>query len=160
MSRMSRLLSRSGQVLWVVLLPVTLSGCFVTRLEAPENQQVRLLSKDEPARFRTEYKKFYLLCGFVPLWPKQPSEIIAQERLVEARAQTRDTVADGIITAMSMLLPIAIFPQHVVVEGNRLGDLIHDQKVRDGNAHEKLEATRKTLILGPTRTNPSPKTQP
>ncbi|WP_139558887.1 hypothetical protein [Methylotetracoccus oryzae] len=123
----SRNLQRVGLL---AALALALNGCFVTRLEAPDNQTVRLLPKDELARYRTEYKNFYLLYGALPLWPVQPSEIIAKEHLVEARAQTRDTVSDGVITAISMLFPISVFTQHVVVEGNRAGDLARDRLMR------------------------------
>lgn len=128
-----------------------LSGCFVTRLEAPDNQQVRLLSQGELARFRTEYKNFYLLYGFVPLWPTQPSEIIAKEHLVEVRAQTRDTVSDAVITAISMLFPLSVFPQHVVVEGNRATDLARDRYIRHSLANRKSEATREPVTVPPEK---------
>jgi hypothetical protein len=107
-----------------LILEITvLGGCFQTRLSAPPGREVRVLSQDEPVKFRTEYKNFYLLYGFVPLWPTQPEEIIRKENLVEVRARTQDTVLDAIITAVSMLLPIMVFPQHVIVEGNRQSDL-------------------------------------
>lgn len=102
---------------------VFMSGCFKTQLNAPAGQEIRLLAQDEPARFQTEYKNWYLLYGFIPIWTTQPEEIIREENLVEVRARTRDTVSDAIITAVSMFLPIMIFPQHVVVEGNRRSDL-------------------------------------
>ncbi len=102
---------------------VLLSGCFKTQLYAPLGRDIRLLAQDEPTRFRTEYKNWYVLYGFVPIWTTQPEAIIRKENLVEVRARTQDTVSDAIITAVSMLLPIMIFPQHVIVEGNRKSDL-------------------------------------
>jgi hypothetical protein len=151
------LLRRAGLL---VALALALSGCFVTRLEAPDNQQVRLLAKDELARFHTEYKNFYLLYGALPLWPVQPSEIIAKEHLVEARAQTRDTVSDGVITAISMLFPLSVFTQHVVVEGNRAGDLARDRLMRHDLDQLKPEAAPKTLAPEPNEPESSkPKTQ-
>jgi hypothetical protein len=114
--RQLRLISLIGTLIF-------LSGCFQTKLHAPLGRQIRLLSQDEPVKFRTEYKNWYVLYGFVPIWTTQPEEIIRKENLVEVRARTQDTVSDAIITTVSMLLPIMIFPQHVIVEGNRPSDL-------------------------------------
>jgi hypothetical protein len=102
---------------------IVLSGCFQTQLHAPLGRHIRLLAQDEPAKFRTEYKNWYVLYGFVPIWTTQPEEIIRKQNLVEVRARTQDTVLDAVITTVSMLLPIMIFPQHVIVEGNRQSDL-------------------------------------
>lgn len=107
----------------LVSAAVLLSGCFRTQLNAPLGREVRLLAQDEPVKFQTEYKNWYVLYGFVPIWVTQPEAIIRKQNLVEARARTQDTVSDAIITAVSMLLPIMIFPQHVIVEGNRQSDL-------------------------------------
>lgn len=107
----------------LICLLSLVSGCFQTKLHAPLGRQIRLLDQDEPVKFHTEYKNWYVLYGFVPIWTKQPEEIIRKENLVEVRARTQDTVSDAIITAVSMVLPIMIFPQHVIVEGNRPSDL-------------------------------------
>ena len=77
------------------------------------------MAQNEPVNFTTEYKNFYLLGGLLPVWTTQPEEIIEQENLAEVRVRTRDTISDSIITLVSCLLPIMVFPQHVVVEGNR-----------------------------------------
>jgi hypothetical protein len=106
-----------------ILIVVVLTGCFQTKLEAPPGREVRILSKEEPAKFKKEYKNWYLFYGIIPVWTTQPKEIIIEENLVEARAQTKDTVSDAIITFLSSFLPILIFPQHVIVEGNRKSDL-------------------------------------
>ena len=103
-----------------MLLSVLLSGCFNTRLMAPENHPVSLLSDEAPAEFRKVYKNWYLLGGLLPIHTRQPAKIIAKENLVEVRVQTEDTVTDGIITTATMFLfYFAIFPQTVAVEGNR-----------------------------------------
>lgn len=102
---------------------VLLSGCFKTQLNAPPGREIRPLAKDEPVKFNTEYKNGYVLYGSVPIWTTGPEAIVRKENLVEVRARTQDTVSDAIITAVSMLLPIMIFPQHVIVEGNRQSDL-------------------------------------
>lgn len=98
---------------------LALSGCFTTELAAPPGKQVRILSQDEPVEYTDEYKNYYLLGGLLPIWTTQPAEIIAKEKLVEVRVRTRDTISDSVITLLSSLLPIMVFPQHVVIEGNR-----------------------------------------
>jgi hypothetical protein len=113
-----------------VFVSLACSGCFQTQLHAPLGRQVRLLAQDEPVKFRTEYKNWYLVYGFVPIWTTQPEEIIRKQKLVEVRARTQDTVSDAIITAVSMLLPLMIFPQHVIVEGNRESDLVAPATVK------------------------------
>jgi hypothetical protein len=103
----------------LILSLALLSGCFQTKLDAPPGREVRILSREEPAEFKKEYKNWYLFYGMIPVWTTQPEEIIRKENLVEVRAQTMDTVADAIITLTSSLLPVLVFPQHVIVEGNR-----------------------------------------
>ncbi|WP_442497342.1 hypothetical protein [Methylobacter sp. sgz302048] len=103
----------------LILSLALLSGCFQTKLDAPPGREVRILSREEPAEFKKEYKNWYLFYGMIPVWTTQPVEIIRKENLVEVRAQTMDTVADAIITLTSSLLPVLVFPQHVIVEGNR-----------------------------------------
>lgn len=105
--------------IFLLIAVLFLSGCFQTELNAPEGMEVRILSQDEPVEFSTEYKNYYIFGGLLPIWTTQPEEIIAKEKLVEVRAQTQDTVSDSIITILSCLIPIMIFPQHVIVEGNR-----------------------------------------
>ncbi|MGR9107917.1 MAG: hypothetical protein ACU843_13390 [Gammaproteobacteria bacterium] len=112
----------------LIFICLTLSGCFKTRLTAPPGRDVRILSNEEPAAFKTEYKNWYLFYGLLPVWTTQPEEIIEKERLVEVRAQTQDTISDAIITTLSALLPILVFPQHVILEGNRESDIrVHKQ---------------------------------
>jgi hypothetical protein len=103
----------------ITLLTTLLSGCFNTELIAPENHQVRVLTSKEPVTFHTEYKNWYLLGGVLPIYTTQPEEIIAQEQLTEVRVQTEDTISDGVITFFTAVLFIGLFPQTVVVEGNK-----------------------------------------
>lgn len=105
------------------LLSTMLSGCFNTDLVAPDNNPVRIIGIDEPTQFRTEYKNWYLIAGVLPIYTTQPEEIIAKEKLTEVRVQTEDTVSDGVITFLSALIFIGLFPQTVVIEGNKASDL-------------------------------------
>jgi len=111
------------RLVFLVFAFLILTGCFRTELNAPPDREVRILSPDQPTAFKTEYKNWYLLYGFLPIWTTQPEEIIEKENLVEVRAQTQDTISDSIITAISMLLPVVVFPQHVILEGNRESDI-------------------------------------
>lgn len=100
-----------------------LSGCFRTNLTAPVKQDLVLLSKDQPTSFHKEYKNWYLFAGLLPIWTTQPEEIIEKENLSEVRVQTEDTVTDGVITFVTGLLFLGVFPQTVVIDGNRAGEL-------------------------------------
>lgn len=111
----------------LISINLLLIGCFKTQLSAPPGKEVRILSQEEPAEFKTEYKNWYLLYGSIPIWTTQPEEIIEKEKLVEVRVQTKDTVSDAVITAVSSVLPILVFTQHVVVEGNRKPDDVKDE---------------------------------
>lgn len=122
--------SRIGQ-LFMFSTILTLTGCFSTELAAPPDQQVRILSQQEPVEFSKEYKNFYLFGGALPVWTTQPVEIIEEEKLVEVRVRTQDTISDSVITLLSYFLPIMIFPQHVMIEGNRTPTLPLD----DDEAH-------------------------
>lgn len=133
-------------LLSLVFVFLVCSGCFQTQLHAPLGRQVRLLAQDEPVKFRTEYKNWYLVYGFVPIWTTQPEEIIRKQKLVEVRARTQDTVSDAIITAVSMLLPLMIFPQHVIVEGNRQSDLVAHSPA---SKEHDTATTKPTAATGP-----------
>lgn len=63
---------KSLGLMFVVAFCVVLSGCFRTLLNAPPDREVRILSGGEPAKFRTEYKNWYLLYGILPIWTTQP----------------------------------------------------------------------------------------
>ena len=111
------------RLLLLTVIFLCLTGCFRTELAAPEGKDVRILSQDEPVKFTTEYKNFYLFYGLLPVWTTQPEEIIEQEDLAEVRVRTQDTISDAVITILSSLIPIMIFPQHVIVEGNRRNEV-------------------------------------
>ena len=100
------------------LLCLGLAGCFSTELVAPINRDVTLLTLEQPASYRKEYKNWYLLAGLLPIWTTQPEEIIEKENLSEVRVQTEDTISDGVIVFLTSFLFLGIFPQTVVIEGN------------------------------------------
>ena len=117
------MMKQIAMVCLTALLTTLLSGCFRTDLIAPENHQVRILAADAPTEFHTEYKNWYLLAGVLPIYTTQPEEIIAKEKLTEVRVQTEDTISDGVITFLSALIFIGLFPQTVVVDGNKQSEV-------------------------------------
>ncbi len=100
------------------LLCLTLSGCFNTDLVAPLNRDVTLLAMEKPATFHHTYKNWYLFGGILPISTTQPEEIIEKENLVEVRVQTEDTISDGVITFITAMLFLGVYPQTVVIDGN------------------------------------------
>lgn len=114
--------SRRCWPLLIVCLSMSLltEGCFTIPTYAPYGRSVRILAPGEPAQVRREYRTWFILGGLFPLDNTMPAEIIAQEKLTEARVIVLDTVPDaGIAAALTFILPILILPQTVVIEGNR-----------------------------------------
>jgi hypothetical protein len=107
-------MTRLTFILLLAVLPLT--GCFNTELIAPDNSTVKVMTSNAPAGYHKQYRNWYLLWGALPLYVTQPEELIAKNRLVEARVQTKDTVMDGILSYFSA--QISLVPQTVVVEGN------------------------------------------
>ena len=108
----------STLLLLTFLILTAMSGCFNTSLVAPSNSTVRVLTHDTPVNFHTEYKNWYLFGGLLPIYTTQPEEIIKKENLVEVRVQTEDTISDGIITFVTALVALGLYPQTVVVDGH------------------------------------------
>jgi hypothetical protein len=106
----------------LLVVPVASGGCFAVQINAPYGPDVRVLPPDVPVEVTRRYQKWYAIWGIFPLSDNDPREIIARERLVEARVSTADSVEDilsGI--AYTLLFPAGIIvPQTVVVEGNRV----------------------------------------
>jgi len=101
-------------------LSLLTAGCFTIPTYAPYGESVKLLPPGQPAQVRRVYRTWFILGGLFPLDNTMPAEIIAQEKLTEARVIVQDTVEDaGIAAALTFILPIFILPQTVVVEGNR-----------------------------------------
>jgi hypothetical protein len=101
-------------------LSLLTAGCFTIPTYAPYGQSVKILPPDIPAQVRREYRTWFILGGLFPLDNTMPSEIIAQEKLTEARVIVQDTVEDAVIAAaLTFILPLFILPQTVVIEGNR-----------------------------------------
>jgi hypothetical protein len=115
-------MSRRFWPLLIVCLSVSLltAGCFTIPTYAPYGRSVKLLPPDKPAEVRREYRTWFILGGLFPLDNTMPADIIAKEKLTEARVIVQDTVEDaGIAAALTFILPILILPQTVVIEGNR-----------------------------------------
>jgi len=116
------IVSRRHRLFVIACLSLSLltEGCFTIPTYAPYGQSVKILPPDQPAQVRREYRTWFILGGLFPLDNTMPAEIIAQEKLTEARVIVQDTVEDaGIAAALTLILPILILPQTVVIEGNR-----------------------------------------
>jgi len=115
---------RSRTFLLLIFSAMTaMSGCFNTNLVAPSGGTANILGHDVPVDFHKEYKNWYLFGGLLPIYTVQPDVIIKKENLVEVRVQTEDTLSDGIITVLTAVLALGLFPQTVVVEGHSAKDV-------------------------------------
>jgi hypothetical protein len=109
------------------------TGCFVVEVAAPYGPDVKVLPPDVPVEVTRRYQKWYAIWGIFALSANDPKSIIAEERLVEARISTADSVEDVISGFVYFFLfPAGILvPQTVVVEGNRVP--LDDRGIPVGN---------------------------
>jgi hypothetical protein len=117
---MSKRHSLGAMALAALLL--ALPGCFSVTAVAPPGPDVTVLPPDVPVEVTRRYQKWYAIFGIFPLSPtSEVQDIIARERLVEARVYTEDSVEDSIAGFFyTLIFPMGILlPQEVVVEGNR-----------------------------------------
>jgi hypothetical protein len=113
--------SRIPTLALIAFLVPLLAGCFSMDIQAPYGSKVKLLPPGVPVEVTRRQQKWFAIWGVFPLGGKDVREIIAEERLVEARVYTEDSVEDAIAGFFYMLLfPTGIIvPQTYVVEGNR-----------------------------------------
>lgn len=106
--------------LLIACMALLTPGCFTTHTYAPYGEHIRLLAPDEPAEVRRVYRTWFMLGGLIALDDTMPAEIIAREKLTEVRVIVLDTVQDaGVAIITTILLPLFILPQTIVIEGNR-----------------------------------------
>jgi hypothetical protein len=95
-------------------------GCTHVTAASPWGREVRLLDRSEATAVRRQYRAWFALWGLVRLAGKDPADVIRDEGLCEVRVRVEDNVPDAIIGVVYTLVePIGIIPQTVVVEGNR-----------------------------------------
>jgi len=96
-----------------------LTGCGTIHLNAPPGSDVRALTKDAPTTVRVEKKVWFKWWGKYPMNEADvnAATIIEEEGLAEARIRMTNTLADGIVTAVTGIVG---FPRRtLIVEGNR-----------------------------------------
>ncbi len=118
----ARVALRAISVLFLVSLVLLQVGCFAIKGQAPVGPDVKLLPPNTPVEKTVRYQKWFAAWGIFPLSESdRPEDIIAREKLVEARVLTEDSVEDlfsGIVFVL--VFPVGIIlPQTVIVEGNR-----------------------------------------
>jgi hypothetical protein len=97
-------------------------GCFSVPIEPPAGTRVRVLSGDAPVDVVEEYRAWFVVWGLFPLTDTRVADVIQREQLAEVRVRTVDTVPDALIAFVyTVLAPVGILPQTIVVEGNRAG---------------------------------------
>jgi len=102
-------------------LTASAAGCFAVEMTAPYGPDVKILRPGVPVEVTRRYQKWFAIWGTFHLAGKDPSEVIAEEKLVEARVYTEDSVEDVISSFIYFFCFPAgiILPQTIVVEGNR-----------------------------------------
>ena len=96
------------------------TACSHVTVAAPYARDTRLLRRDEAASVRRQYRAWFAIWGLVRLSGKDPGDVIRDEGLCEVRVRVEDNVPDaGIGVLYTLVEPIGIIPQTIVVEGNR-----------------------------------------
>ena len=106
----------------VLALAFAALACAHVPTFAPHDREVRLMSGGERAAVSRPYRAWFALWGLVRLSGKEPADVIRDEGLCAARVRVEDNVPDAFIGAIyTVIEPIGIVPQTIVVEGNRGG---------------------------------------
>ena len=124
-----------------------LTGCGTIYLNAPPGSDVRALTKDAPTAVRVEKKVWFKWWGNEPMNEADvnAATIIEQEGLAEARIRMTNTLADGIITAVSGIVG---FPRRtLIVEGNRERTAAHTSYGPGAVQMEHSSAATKTFFI-------------
>jgi hypothetical protein len=118
---MNRVTRRILALILELALLASTAGCFFVDMQAPYGPDVKILPRDVPVEVTRRYQKWFAIWGTFHLAGKDPSEVIAEEKLVEARVYTEDSVEDVISSFIYFFCFPAgiILPQTIVVEGNR-----------------------------------------
>ena len=96
------------------------TACTHVTVASPWDRHVRLMSRDEPTQVRRQYRAWYAIWGVVRVSGKDPADVIRDEGLCEVRVRVEDNVPDAFIGVMYTIIePIGIIPQSIIVEGNR-----------------------------------------
>lgn len=97
-------------------------GCSHVTAASPWGREVRLMGRDDGAAVRRQYRAWFALWGLVRLSGKDPADVIRDEALCMARVRVEDNVPDAFIGVIyTMVEPVGIIPQTIIVEGNRGG---------------------------------------
>ena len=97
-----------------------LTACTHVTIAAPHDRNVRLMPAGEPAKVRRQYRAWFAVWGLFRVSGKDPVDVIRDEGLCEARVRVEDNIPDAFIGVLYTIVePIGIIPQSIIVEGNR-----------------------------------------
>ena len=97
-----------------------LTACTHVTVAAPFARDTRLLRADEAVGVRRQYRAWYAIWGLVRLSGKDPADVVRDEGLCAVRVRVEDNVPDaGIGVLYTLIEPVGIIPQTIVVEGSR-----------------------------------------
>jgi len=96
------------------------TACTHVTVAAPHDRDVRLMPAGESASVRRAYRAWFAVWGVFRVSGKDPREVIRDEGLCEARVRVEDNIPDAFIGVLYTIVePIGIIPQSIIVEGNR-----------------------------------------
>ena len=105
---------------WLLVALLALTGCFNVDVVAPHGTEVYLVSTNVSTQVRRQWRTWYGIYGAVPVTDTLPDQIIQREGLTDVRIIVQDNIPDGGIGFFyTILVPIGLVPQTIVIEGNR-----------------------------------------
>lgn len=101
----------------MLLFALLCTGCYTVKYVAPPGSAVSTLSEQDAVTFKKEKKIWYALWGLVPITDNTTDVIIAQNNLKKARAMSRLTFVDWVISLFTGFA--SIVPMTMTVEGSQ-----------------------------------------
>ena len=90
-------------------------GCYAVRYVAPAGKDVKMMDEMTPAKVKFQKRVWYALWGLIPLTDNSTADLIQKYNLKNARATSKFTILDYIISAFTGYVTIVTLT--IEVEG-------------------------------------------
>jgi len=99
----------------VTILIFSFIGCYTIRYVAPVGKDVKAMDEITPAKVKVQKRVWYALWGLVPISDNSTADLIQKYNLKNARAKSKITILDFIISSFTSYVTIVTLT--VEVEG-------------------------------------------
>ena len=90
-------------------------GCYAVRYVAPVGKDVKAIDEMTPAKVKVQKKVWYALWGLIPITDNSTADLIQKYNLKNARATSKITILDFLISLVTSNLSIVTLT--IEVEG-------------------------------------------